>query len=199
MNRHATALALAVALTVMASALAGCSSTHAPAPAGDGAHAMATPTSPSTSPSTSSEGSATPTSEAGAPMDADPTLDALPMWAAPAEASALSRAEGFVRAWARPDLDATTWLTGVNGYLSASAAEKFRWTDPSLIPATTVTAAPSRNAGGGTSSSRPRAAACSSSPSGDSSTASTGWMSGSPNRTLNSMTRGPAAVSASPT
>lgn len=142
MNRHATALALAVALTVMASALAGCSSTHAPAPAGDGAHAMATPTSPSTSPSTSSEGSATPTSEAGAPMDADPTLDALPMWDAPAEASALSRAEGFVRAWARPDLDATTWLTGVNGYLSASAAEKFRWTDPSLIPATTVTAAP---------------------------------------------------------
>ena len=45
----------------------------------------------------------------------------------------------------------------------------------------------------------PRAAACSSTPSGDSSSASTGWMSGSPKRTLNSMTFGPAAVRASPT
>jgi hypothetical protein len=75
-------------------------------------------------------------------MDTDPTLEALPSWDAPAQASALSRAEGFVRAWARPDLDATTWLTGISGYLSASAAEKFRWTDPSLIPATTVNGTP---------------------------------------------------------
>ena len=42
------------------------------------------------------------------------------------------------------------------------------------------------------------AAAISSSPSGDSSSASSGWVSGSPNRALNSMTRTPREVSASP-
>ena len=64
---------------------------------------------------------------------------------------------------------------------------------------TTVTEAPSAKVGGATDESSPSAAAFSSSPSGEVSSASTGWMSGSPKRQLNSMTRGPSAVSARPT
>ena len=55
-----------------------------------------------------------------------------------------------------------------------------------------ATAAPSANTGGGRSARVPVAEAISSSPSGDSSSASSGWVSGSPNRALNSTTRTPA-------
>lgn len=102
------------------------------------------PSSSSTAPATHAT-----TQEAGAPESTEtpaPVLDleveplaADPVWDGAAQTSAIARATGFVMAWARPDLSADAWLKGVGGYLSPAAAELFAWTDPALIPASTVT------------------------------------------------------------
>ena len=63
---------------------------------------------------------------------------------------------------------------------------------------TTVTAAPGAHTGGAAPASEPEAAAASSPASGLASRSSTTWVSGSPNRALNSTTRTPAAVRLSP-
>ena len=63
---------------------------------------------------------------------------------------------------------------------------------------TTATAAPGFHTGGGTEASVPVAAPTSSGESGESSRASSGWVSGSPKRALNSTTRRPRDVSARP-
>ena len=63
---------------------------------------------------------------------------------------------------------------------------------------TTHTAASPEKAGGGTSSSAPLATARNSSAGSDASRGSTTWASGSPKRTLYSMTLVPSEVSMSP-
>ena len=63
---------------------------------------------------------------------------------------------------------------------------------------TTQTAEPDAQVGGGTSARRPSAAASNRSLSGDSIKRRTAWISGSPNRALNSTTRNPFPVSARP-
>ncbi|TFH68156.1 hypothetical protein [Cellulomonas sp. HD19AZ1] len=63
----------------------------------------------------------------------------LPTWDERAAIDAAARAEGFVRAWARPELDAAAWLAGVQGFLTPSAAEGYVWTDPTTVPATEIT------------------------------------------------------------
>lgn len=114
-------------------------------------------TSPSTSPSSTSQPTSiaptsTATTAAGvepssspapAPSPAASDVDvpdlALPTHDASSQASAQARAEGFVRAWARPDLQASQWWAGVRGFLTPAAAQLFRYTDPANVPATQVT------------------------------------------------------------
>lgn len=128
-----------VALTVMAMMAAGCSST----PPADEAAAETSSTSMSTPSGAEASASEVPDGE-----HEDVEAPAIPAWSTGAEGDVLARAEGFVRAWARPDLGATQWFAGLQGYLSPAAAEGFMWTDPSLVPATAVTG-PSRLAGDG--------------------------------------------------
>ena len=63
---------------------------------------------------------------------------------------------------------------------------------------TTATAAPGLQDGAGTEASVPVAEPISSGESGESSSAISGWVSGSPKRALNSTTRTPREVSARP-
>lgn len=126
---RAAAVVLAVVLV-----LTGCTSQPDPA---SSTHAAPAPTSSSAT-----------QAHAGNDVDEHDAHDeevdapALPAWDEPAQANVLSRAEGFVRAWARPDLDTTSWFAGVQGFLTPAAAEGFLWTDPGLVPATAVTGSP---------------------------------------------------------
>lgn len=126
-----TARRAAAALAVLGALLAGCARTGAHEP-----------------PAATSEPSPSITQAHADPADHDHEHEhehhdvpapELPIWDEDSHAQALARAEGFMRAWARPDLDTTAWLTGVRGFLSPSAVEGFLWTDPAFIPATQVT------------------------------------------------------------
>jgi hypothetical protein len=64
-----------------------------------------------------------------------PTLSAAPP-------KAVTAAAEFARIWARPTIPATTWYTDIARWCEPSLAEKLRTTDPSLIPATTITGRP---------------------------------------------------------
>lgn len=72
----------------------------------------------------------------------EPELPPLATWDAAAEQQALGQAEGFVRSYARPNLIAADWFSGIAGYLSPSAIESYAYTDPAFIPATTVNGDP---------------------------------------------------------
>ena len=79
-------------------------------------------------------------SPAGAtgPADlADPADPAVPSGSAEA-------AQGFVTAWARPELPAAQWLSGVRGYVVPELERSMSYTDPAQIDATTVTGPPRR-------------------------------------------------------
>jgi hypothetical protein len=61
---------------------------------------------------------------------------------APAEPAAVSCAEEFVRAWAQPGLPQPAWYTGVKNLVVPGYAQLLSATDPSNVPAHTVTGAP---------------------------------------------------------
>lgn len=129
--------AIAVAVVL----LAGCSQSEAPTPAASAAG--------SSEPGAAATADGHETNEHDHAEESDPPP--VPTWDEAAGEDAVARAEGFVRAWARPDLDATTWFSGLQGFLSPSAAEGFLWTDPAVVPATTVTGAASLVDGSATS------------------------------------------------
>lgn len=56
-------------------------------------------------------------------------------WDAPAQGAAITRAEGFMRAFTRTDLPAAQWWAGVTGFLTPQAASDFQGTDPAQISA----------------------------------------------------------------
>lgn len=134
------------AATVLATLtlLAGCTTTTSPGPAGPSGTGLGGRTSEqAASPSgVPTAGSPSGAAAAGPAVEEEQPAPAVPSSDATTRSDALARAEGFVRAWARPDLDATTWFSGVRGFLSPAAAEGFIWTDPATVPATTVTGPP---------------------------------------------------------
>ncbi|MFC3384380.1 hypothetical protein [Couchioplanes azureus] len=55
---------------------------------------------------------------------------------------ALLTVQAYVRAWARPDLDATNWLAGVTPYVTPAYRQLLTTVEPANIPAHTVTGPP---------------------------------------------------------
>lgn len=55
---------------------------------------------------------------------------------------ALSVTEGFMAAWARPNLTQPVWWAGVRPYLSVEVARSLAWTDPARVPASKITGRP---------------------------------------------------------
>lgn len=60
-------------------------------------------------------------------------------WDTPAQAAAITRAEGFMRAFTRTDLPAPRWWAGVTGFLTPQAASDFQGTDPAQVTASHLT------------------------------------------------------------
>lgn len=55
---------------------------------------------------------------------------------------ALSVTEGFMTAWARPNLTQPVWWAGVRPYLSVEVARSLASTDPARVPASKITGRP---------------------------------------------------------
>ena len=72
------------------------------------------------------------------PADPDGVLPATPT---AADAAAVDTAMRFVRAWARPDLPADRWLSGVRPYAVSAYADLLTTVDPVNVPATRITGA----------------------------------------------------------
>lgn len=72
---------------------------------------------------------ATPNSPSDAPANAVTATDP----------AATHVATGFVRAWARPNLDQRTWRDGIQPFLAPSLARALSSTDPTQVPASAVT------------------------------------------------------------
>ncbi|MCG5466737.1 hypothetical protein MED01_005779 [Micromonospora sp. MED01] len=70
--------------------------------------------------------------------DPDGVLPATPGTADPA---AVTTALRFVRAWARPDLPAESWLAGVRPYAVPAYADLLATVEPANVPAARVTGA----------------------------------------------------------
>lgn len=136
----------AIALLMLA-LLAGCTAGPGAGPSRPSVTTSQQAAAPAGTPTAGAPAGSTPAPSAGTEVDAaagdeEQPAPPVPATGAAAQADALARAEGFVRAWARPNLDATTWFNGLRGFLSPAAAEGFIWTDPTAVPATTVTGAP---------------------------------------------------------
>ncbi|MEV4830633.1 hypothetical protein AB0K25_20220 [Micromonospora sp. NPDC049257] len=118
MTRHPVRAAIAGVATLLLTACAG----TGPAPTGD---------APANDPT------AAPAVPAGTlPADPDGVLPATPT---AADAAAVTTAMRFVRAWARPDLPADRWLSGVRPYAVSAYADLLATVDPTNVPATQVT------------------------------------------------------------
>ncbi|MFF3867060.1 hypothetical protein [Micromonospora sp. NPDC001898] len=118
MTRHPVRAAIAGVATLLLTACAG----TAPAPAGS---------APAIGPTVE------PAVPAGTlPADPDGVLPATP---SAADAAAVDAAMRFVRAWARPDLPADRWLSGVRPYAVSAYADLLATVEPANIPATQVT------------------------------------------------------------
>ncbi len=61
---------------------------------------------------------------------------------APPAPQALAVADAYVRAWARPDLDAATWLAATTRYATPQYGELLATVDPTHVPARRVTGPP---------------------------------------------------------
>lgn len=93
--------------------------------------------------------STTPTSSASSTASAVPTdglSDGIDIpTAAPADATstaaAVAVAEKLMIAFARPNVDATTWINGLYPYLTQAAGAAYAGTDPAKVPVNTVTGA----------------------------------------------------------
>ncbi|MBG6059745.1 hypothetical protein RCH16_003207 [Cryobacterium sp. MP_M5] len=120
------AVAALLAATVTIAGLSACSAPNAGTPA---------PTAASTS-------SAAPT--AAAPTDGlDDGLDIAT--ATPADeastAAAVTVAEKLMTAFARPDVDETTWINGLYPYLTQSGGAAYANTNPAKVPVSEITGA----------------------------------------------------------
>jgi hypothetical protein len=97
----------------------------------------ATPrTSQSTTPATSTPG---PSSHSGDPSTTQ--APSPPGLSASAAAAAIAAAHQVMIRYARPQLSAQAWLSGMDPVLTQDAAAQFAGTDPSQIPAHQVTGA----------------------------------------------------------
>lgn len=142
-------IARRVALGLVATAvLAGCSSTPDPAPLSPSSSSPssssttqpAAPTSASSSPYSLEDPSPVP--QGPAMHENVPSLDReVPVWDAAAEATAITAAETFMRAFARGDLDASAWHAGISGLMTPGGADLFVGTDPENVSAAAVTGA----------------------------------------------------------
>jgi hypothetical protein len=61
---------------------------------------------------------------------------------APPAPQALAVADAYVRAWARPDLDAAEWLAAITAYATPQYGGLLATVDPSRVPARRVTGPP---------------------------------------------------------
>jgi hypothetical protein len=61
---------------------------------------------------------------------------------APPAPQALTVADAYVRAWARPDLDAAEWLAAITAYATPQYGELLDTVDPTRVPARRVTGPP---------------------------------------------------------
>ncbi|MFG3701550.1 hypothetical protein ACGF5C_27110 [Micromonospora sp. NPDC047620] len=71
-------------------------------------------------------------------LPADPD-GVLPATSGTADPAAVTAALRFVRAWARPDLPAGSWLAGVRPYAVPAYADLLATVEPANVPATRVT------------------------------------------------------------
>ncbi|MDA8438489.1 MAG: hypothetical protein M0Z51_06465 [Propionibacterium sp.] len=126
-----------LAATLLATAaLAGCGSaagTAAIAPSPKG------PELASSAPSASSTPSAMPTPAIDYDTGARTTPDVAPTWDASARSTAATSAQAVVAAFARHDLDPTSWWAGLSPLLSARAQLDYSGVDPAAVPAHEVT------------------------------------------------------------
>jgi hypothetical protein len=116
---------LAAALTV--TTLAACSPQEDPAP----------------TPTATSNTTVTPATETPSPDGLEDGID-IPV-APPADetstAAAVAVAEKLMAAFARPNIDATTWIDGLYPYLTQGAGVAYAGTDPAKVPVSQVTGA----------------------------------------------------------
>jgi hypothetical protein len=121
-TRRRTMLAVTAAalVTLIGAGCSGCS----PAPTPDA------PTAP---------GSPAPVVSAEPDLHNDDIEDAPSATPAP---QALAVAEAYVRAWARPNLDAATWLAATTRYATSQYGELLDTVDPARVPARRVTGPP---------------------------------------------------------
>lgn len=127
----AAAAILAVAVTI--AGLTGCTSNNdaTPSPSGTAASSAAPTTAASDGPTSTptdglSDGTDIPTAK---PADATST------------AAAVTVAEKLMTAFARPNVDATTWINGLYPYLTQQAGSAYAGTDPAKVPVNKVTGA----------------------------------------------------------
>jgi hypothetical protein len=131
-------VALVVAAGI-AAVLAGCS----------GSVMGAQPSAPTSTPTASAPASGrnppSPSASASASLDYDSgepiTPDVASTWDPAARSAAVACAQGVVTAFARPNLDATTWWAGLSPLLSARAQLDYSGVDPAAVPAHVVTGA----------------------------------------------------------
>ena len=106
--------------------------------------ACTTPQGTDTSATTtgSSTSSPTPTSTGTLPpdgKDAHETLPAAPTADPSSTAAAVVVADKLMTAFARPNVDATTWINGLYPYLTQSGGAAYEGTDPAQVPVHKVT------------------------------------------------------------
>lgn len=125
-----------IATLLAAGALAGCSSAA-------GTAVTAPPSLGSVPASSALSSSATPSAMPTAAVDYDTgetiTPDVAPTWDAAARSAAVTSAQVVVAAFARHDLDPTSWWAGLSPLLSAQAQLDYSGVDPASVPAHEVT------------------------------------------------------------
>jgi hypothetical protein len=77
---------------------------------------------------------------AGTDADAGDGVGAAP--SAPPSNAALLTAQTYVRMWARPQLDQSTWYAGVKPLVTAAYGQLLADTDPAHVPAHGITGSP---------------------------------------------------------
>ncbi len=132
-----------VAAALLVAALTGCIGGSGSGSGSDGADSGNPGSSTGPSPGASESGDGDGDDESGEPGTAtDDGVVQDPAAASPQDQTdAVAAAEALVRDFARPDLDADSWLAALTPRLSPGGLEAYLGTDPSAIPARAVTGA----------------------------------------------------------
>lgn len=117
------------------------STTASPSPEPEGSSTSAPSSATSTAPPAPLESPAPVEQGPAQDTEAPGTGQSEPVWDEAAKAEAISRAEAFMRAFARPDLSDVAWHEGITGLMTSTGAELFAYTDPANVPAREVTGA----------------------------------------------------------